>query len=163
MRLRIVLSAFVALLILASSCARPEGPPLPTAPPRGVLIRFGKATLAAGVVAGPKGRARGLMNRRKIPSDGGLLFLFPGKVRGGFWMKNTLIPLAIAYMDWGGGETVLVKRLMKMEPCRSDPCRVYNPGIPYDAALEVNQGWFGRHGVERGAVGEIIGNLPKPS
>jgi uncharacterized protein len=156
-------AALLVVLVSSTSCGQPSARPLPTAPPKGVLIRFQRATLAVGVVAGPEGRERGLMFRKRIGRDNGLLFLFPEKVQGGFWMKNVTIPLGIAYMAWEGGETVLVKRVMKMEPCKEDPCPVYRPRVRYDAALEVNEGWFKEHGVKRGSVGEIIGNLPKPS
>lgn len=156
------LAIVLAVLMAFVSCGQPAGKPLPSAPPRGVLIRFGKVTLRAGVVAGPEGRSKGLMNRKKLRSDTGLLFLFPEEVRGGFWMKNTLIPLSIAFLGWGGGETVVVRQRMKMEPCREDPCPLYTPRVRYDAALEVNQGWFERNGIERGSVGEVIGDLPRP-
>jgi uncharacterized membrane protein (UPF0127 family) len=61
-------------------------------------------------------------------------------------MKNTLIPLSIAFYDVDG--TIL--RILDMEPCRSDPCRVYDPGVRYAGALEVNQGAFERWGVREG-------------
>jgi uncharacterized membrane protein (UPF0127 family) len=88
-------------------------------------------------------RARGLMGRRELAADAGMLFVFPETTRGGFWMKNTLIPLSIAFYD----ETGAILRILDMEPCRADPCRVYDPGVAYRGALEVNQGAFDRWGV----------------
>jgi uncharacterized membrane protein (UPF0127 family) len=91
-------------------------------------------------------RARGLMNRESLDEDAGMLFLFPAQSRGGFWMKDTLIPLSIAFVDGDGR----ILRILDMEPCRADPCTVYDPGVAYRSALEVNQGAFAEWGVEEG-------------
>jgi uncharacterized protein len=91
-------------------------------------------------------RARGLMNRESLDEDAGMLFLFPAESSGGFWMKNTLIPLSIAFMDGGGR----ILRILDMEPCRADPCPIYDPGVAYRSALEVNRGAFADWGVEEG-------------
>ena len=68
---------------------------------------------------------RGLMFRRKAPADG-MLFVFSQATSGGFWMKNTLVPLTIVYFDTAGRRV----RRMSMTPCRKDPCRIYDPGKP---------------------------------
>src|SRR5688572_17261170 len=65
----------------------------------------------------------GLMNRESLPEDAGMIFLFPEDRRGGFWMKNTLIPLSIAFVAPGGE----ILRILDMEPCRADPCKIYDP------------------------------------
>jgi hypothetical protein len=91
-------------------------------------------------------RQVGLMNRESLPADAGMIFLFEADSSGGFWMKNTLIPLSIAFVDSGG--TIL--RILDMEPCEADPCEVYDPGVFYRSALEVNKGAFDRLGVEEG-------------
>ena len=80
----------------------------------------------------PDQRALGLMHRRRAPKDG-MLFVFPRASSGGFWMKNTLVPLAIAFFDSRGK---LVRR-MRMTPCRRDPCAIYDPGRMYRFALEL--------------------------
>lgn len=77
-------------------------------------------------------RARGLMNRRKAPADG-MLFVFPESASGGFWMKNTLVPLTIVFFDASGRRV----RRMSMVPCRADPCAIYDPGRRYRFALEL--------------------------
>jgi uncharacterized membrane protein (UPF0127 family) len=77
-------------------------------------------------------RSRGLMFRRKAPADG-MLFVFPRATSGGFWMKNTLVPLKIVFYDSRGRAV----RTMRMTPCREDPCRVYDPGKQYRFALEL--------------------------
>ncbi|HXV57897.1 MAG TPA: DUF192 domain-containing protein [Gaiellaceae bacterium] len=91
-------------------------------------------------------RQRGLMFRESLPEDGGMAFLFGSQQTGGFWMKNTLIPLSIAFMNQAG----TIMRILDMEPCEADPCEIYDPGVGYVAALEVNQGAFERLGVEEG-------------
>ena len=91
-------------------------------------------------------RQVGLMNRESLPEDAGMLFVFEGDVDFGFWMKNTLIPLSIAFAD-ADGEIV---RILDMEPCEADPCTVYEPGATYRTALEVNQGAFADWGVAEG-------------
>ena len=73
---------------------------------------------------------RGLMFRRKAPADG-MLFVFSRATSGGFWMKNTLVPLTIVYFDTAGRRV----RRMSMTPCRKDPCRIYDPGRQYRYAL----------------------------
>ena len=75
---------------------------------------------------------RGLMFRRKAPADG-MLFVFSQATSGGFWMKNTLVPLTIVYFDTAGRRV----RRMSMTPCRKDPCRIYDPGKQYRYALEL--------------------------
>jgi uncharacterized membrane protein (UPF0127 family) len=91
-------------------------------------------------------RQRGLMNRRTLPAKAGMVFVYPQAVSNGFWMKNTLIPLDIAFYDSRGR----ILRILTMQPCRRDPCRVYDPGVSYRAALEVNAGSFRRWEVKAG-------------
>ena len=79
-----------------------------------------------------KQRSLGLMHRRKAPKDG-MLFVFPRAESGGFWMKNTLVPLRITFFDSRGK---MVRR-MRMTPCRRDPCAIYDPGKMYRYALEL--------------------------
>ena len=75
---------------------------------------------------------RGLMFRKKAPADG-MLFVFSQATTGGFWMKNTLVPLTIVFFDTAGRRV----RRMSMTPCRKDPCRIYDPGRQYRYALEL--------------------------
>lgn len=96
------------------------------------------ARLWAWVADTPDKRARGLMHRTDLPADAGVLFVFEDDHTGGFWMKNTRIPLSIAYIGADGD----VLRIMDMQPCRRDPCPVYDPGVPYRYALETNRGWL---------------------
>jgi uncharacterized protein len=77
-------------------------------------------------------RSVGLMNRRRAPVDG-MLFVFSGPTTGGFWMKNTLVPLTIVFFDRTGKRV----RRLSMTPCRDDSCPVYSPNREYRFALEL--------------------------
>lgn len=88
----------------------------------------------------------GLSGRDSLPEDWGMVFVFFEEREAGFWMKDTTIPLSIAYFDAEG--TIL--RIMDMEPCESDPCPRYEPGEPYMGALEVNQGSFEEWDIDEG-------------
>lgn len=80
-------------------------------------------------------RAVGLMHRRRAPADG-MLFVFSESTSGGFWMKNTLVPLTIVFFDASGKRV----RRIAMVPCREDPCPIYDPGRRYRFALELRAG-----------------------
>jgi uncharacterized membrane protein (UPF0127 family) len=94
----------------------------------------------------------GLMHRRSLARNAGMVFMFPQPIRGGFWMKNTLIPLSIAFFDGRGR----ILRIMVMAPCRADPCPTYDPKVAYKGALEVNRGSFGRWGARRGDTIRVL-------
>ena len=97
----------------------------------------------------PEARAMGLMGRTELGEGGGMVFLFDAPTMGAFWMKDTLIPLSIAFWDEGGRIT----DTLDMRPCRSDPCPLYGASGPYVGAIEMNRGAFDRLGVE---VGDTI-------
>ncbi|HWN22049.1 MAG TPA: DUF192 domain-containing protein [Gaiellaceae bacterium] len=120
-------------------------------------VRFprGTATIATGerklvlrveVARTDEQRQRGLMQRRSLARNAGMVFQFPSATSGAFWMKNTLIPLDIAFYGPRGG----ILRIMQMKPCKADPCPLYDPKVSYRGALEVNAGSFRRWGVRRG-------------
>jgi uncharacterized membrane protein (UPF0127 family) len=90
-------------------------------------------------------RRRGLMERTELAEDAGMLFVFDREVTEGFWMRNTLIPLSIAYIDSGGR----IVDIQDMEPLDETP---HPPASPYQYALEVNQGFFEAQGIEIGNV-----------
>ena len=83
-------------------------------------------------------RARGLSGVEDLGGLRGMLFVYPGDVTAGFWMKDTSIPLDIAFFAADGS---LVDQ-RSMVPCPADPCPVYAPGRPYRCALEVPAGGF---------------------
>ena len=97
----------------------------------------------------------GLMNRSSLPQDYGMVFLFFDETTDGFWMKNTRIPLSIAFFDVDGK----ILEILDMEPCppKTEACPIYKPDVPYQGALEVNEGAFDRAGV---AEGDTIHAVP---
>ncbi len=88
----------------------------------------------------------GLMGRESLPEDRGMAFVFFQPTTGGFWMKDTLIPLSIAFIGSDG----IIQEIMDMEPCVEENCPIYTPAEPYALALEVNRGAFDRAGVDPG-------------
>ena len=148
---RAPLAALASLLLLAVACGGEEEPvatAVASAPGPRVVIATdaGAVTVDVEIADTPSERETGLMNRESLAEDAGMLFDFGEESRGGFWMKDTLIPLSIAFADADG--TIL--RILDMEPCTADPCQVYDPGVAYRQALEVNQGAFERWGVAEG-------------
>jgi uncharacterized membrane protein (UPF0127 family) len=93
-------------------------------------------------------RRRGLMHREFLQDRAGMLFVHDEDTDRGFWMKDTLVPLSIAFIDSDGR----ILEILDMEPCARDPCPLYRPGAPYRLALEVNRGAFARWDVEVGDV-----------
>lgn len=91
-------------------------------------------------------RATGLMGRTELPDDFGMVFVYFEDTRSPFYMKNTLVPLSIAFFDVNGR----VVEILDMEPCRRDPCPLYHPASAYRGALEVEQGSFEEWGVAEG-------------
>ena len=94
----------------------------------------------------PAQRALGLMNRRSLAPRAGMVFQFAQPTTSAFWMKDTLIPLDIAFYDGRGR----ILRILTMQPCRTASCPVYDPRVTYRGALEVNAGSLRRWGVARG-------------
>ena len=94
-------------------------------------------------------RDKGLMFVRKLPENEGMLFVFSGKTYGGFWMKNTLIPLSIAFLDSDGK----ILKILDMVPCKKEECPTYDPELFYHFAIEVNLGWFKKNQIK---VGDFV-------
>ena len=90
------------------------------------------------------------MNRTSLGEDRGMLFVFDEETTLSFWMKNTLIPLSVAYIDSEGR----IVDIQKMEPLDDEPPN-YVSAEPAQYALEVNQGFFEERGVEVGNTIEL--------
>lgn len=131
----------VLLLVWGFSSWRSTRSPAPPGLPRGVLVIRGpaaNAVLSVEIAETDAARQRGLMGRRRLARDSGMVFLFDRATTSSFWMKNTLIPLSVAF--WGRNGRIVA--ILDMDPCRADPCPHYSPGVPYVGAVEVNQGFF---------------------
>lgn len=108
-----------------------------------VEVRAGTGTVRAEVASTAAQRARGLMYRDHLPRDGGMLFVYPGERPLSFWMRNTLIPLDIAYVDAG-------RRVVGVDSMRPLTDDSHPSGAPAMYALETNRGWMAEHGVRVG-------------
>jgi uncharacterized protein len=95
-------------------------------------------------------QAKGLMYREKLGEDRGMLFVYPDEQERSYWMKNTLIPLSIAYIDSEGR----IVDILDMKPLDDKPPH-YNSSEPVQYALEVNQGFFEKKGVKEGDHAEL--------
>jgi len=105
----------------------------------------GSVSLVAELAVTEEQRAAGLMHRTSLPDGEGMLFVFDRDQRLSFWMKNTLVPLSIAFITSDGRIT----EIRDMRPLDLTPV-VSTRSVRY--ALEVPQGWFDRAGVRLGDV-----------
>jgi uncharacterized membrane protein (UPF0127 family) len=140
---RLLRAALLLTATVMAACGGSDGPV--------ATIATGSDTVAVAIEIADTAEERrvGLMGRESLPADAGMLFVYDAEHSGGYWMKDTLVPLSIAFIDGRG--TVLA--ILDMEPCRADPCPIYDPGVAYERALEVNRGAFRRWGVE---VGDVV-------
>ena len=138
--------AMIAVVLLAG-CAHegPSGLPI-------VRVELGGHTVKAEVARSPAAQARGLMYRRSMGRNDGMLFVYDEDRPLNFWIKNTYLPLSIAYID----RDMTVVRILDMKPLTT---ATHGSSVPVRYALEVNQGWFTEHGIAEGARANF--ELPK--
>lgn len=103
--------------------------------PVAIMPRGERITLE--IAANSEARARGLMFRDHLPPDRGMLFLFPRNDVFSFWMKNTLIPLDMIWLD---EQNRIVHIAANVPPCAADPCPSYSPGKVARSVLELAAG-----------------------
>ena len=125
--------------LVACAWGQSAPPPLPA-----TALTIGSTTVSVEIADDPKERAQGLMNREALGADQGMLFVYPDERPRTFWMKDTSLPLSIAYLDAQGR----IVRIADMTPFDTSPVPSVRPAM---YALEVNQGWFTRHAVQVGA------------
>lgn len=89
-------------------------------------------------------RTTGLMHRREMPQNEGMLFVFEHPTIQCFWMKNTLIPLTAAFLEDDG-------TIVNLEDMRPQTTETHCSKRPVRYVLEMNQGWFGKRGIKPGA------------
>ncbi len=98
-------------------------------------------------------QAQGLMFRESLPARSGMLFLFPEGGVHKFWMKNTMIPLDMIWMD-PAGRVLFVSA--DTPPCKSDPCPSYGPDGPASSVLEIAGGMARKEGVAVGSTLKLV-------
>ena len=116
-----------------------------------VELSIKSAKLKAEVVADNATRSIGLMNRFSLAPDHGMLFVFAQSEPLAFWMKNTFVPLSIAYIDARG----VIVNIVDMKPHDES---TYPSAGPAMFALEMKQGWFKERGI---VAGDKVSNLDK--
>ena len=136
-------SALALLLLCGSASAAENDARLP--------LRIGPHAFQVEVAATGPQRQRGLMGRTHLPADGGMLFVFEQPGRHCFWMRDTPLPLTIAFIDSAGR----IAGIADMQP-RSES--LHCPGTVVRYALEVRQGEFQRRGITTGIQ---IDGLPR--
>jgi uncharacterized protein len=139
------------LLLVAVACGSAEEGSDPNASAAlSIGTDQGPVSLVVQVADTPTERQTGLMGRESLPPYDGMAFVWEEPLVTTFWMKDTLIPLSIAFWDANGR----IISILEMDPCTEDPCPSYGPGEPFVGAVEVARGTFERLGV---AVGDRVG------
>jgi YVTN family beta-propeller protein len=95
----------------------------------------------------PEEWGRGLMFRNHLPSNAGMLFAFSSEESQAFWMKNTIIPLDMIFVD---DNSEIVDIIENVPPCEQDPCPLYPSEEPAQYVLEVNAGFVQQNAVQVG-------------
>lgn len=135
-----LLALLCASTALPASAQEGQAQQLPT-----ITLSAGFRNIQAEVARTPEEHQIGLMHRTSMPEHAGMLFVFERAGKQCFWMKNTLLPLSIAFLADDGR----IVNIAEMKPqsldshCSAEPVRF---------ALEMNQGWFGKRGLKPGAV-----------
>jgi len=116
-----------------------------------IELNAGIYRIEADIAADQETRMQGLMFRRNMPANHGMLFVFPQAAQHCMWMRNTLLPLSVAFLDEEGH----ILNIEEMQPqteinhCAARPARF---------ALEMNRGWFSDKGIK---AGQRIGGIEK--
>jgi uncharacterized membrane protein (UPF0127 family) len=148
-----IVRAAAVLALLFSACQSSPAKTAALSPPTGVMPRAAIVVVSANgqqfpvhveVAADNQSREEGLMYRRAMGADDGMLFVFDGEREQTFWMKNTLIPLDMAFIRTDG---TIVGVVPEATPQTETPRTV---GVPSRYVLEMNGGWFARKGVRPG-------------
>lgn len=139
---RVCVSAALALAAVAAHAELPE-----------ISLTIGGHKIAAEVASTDSQRSQGLMHRRMLPENRGMLFVFPETALHGMWMMNTYIPLSVAFLDAKG----VIINIADMEPHTRT---THGATQPAKYALETNQGWFRKRGIKAGAKVEGLDRAP---
>ncbi len=142
------IAAALGGLLLCAAAAAQDALPV-------IEMTAGFHRIEAEVAATDRDRQLGLMNRKAMPAQRGMLFVFPQENTHCMWMRNTFLPLSVAFLDRDG--TIL--NIEDMQPqtetnhCARRPARY---------ALEMNLGWFAQRGIAPGARLNGIERAPRP-
>ena len=135
-------SVFAGLLALTSSLSLAQN--INTSLPI-IELTAGIYRIQAEVANTPQARQVGLMNRASMPTDSGMLFIFDQKATHCFWMSNTKIPLAIAFLADDG-------KIVNIEEMQAETLNNHCPKAPVRYALEMNRQWFSQRAISPGSA-----------
>ena len=135
--------ALLLMTLLASTLAQAQMPR--------IELSASFHRIDAEVAADQQNRMQGLMNRRSMATNQGMLFVFTHPDRHCMWMRNTLLPLSVAFLDEQG-------RILNIEDMKPQTENNHCASSPARFALEMNQGWFVSKGIK---VGQRIGGVEK--
>jgi uncharacterized membrane protein (UPF0127 family) len=158
--LRARAAASLAACVLATACG--AAPASSKSAPTETPASGPRAVLPSGAVYGlelatiPEDQAQGLMYRESLPPNRGMLFVFDQPSPHHFWMKNTMIPLDIIWLD-EADKVIFVSA--DTPPCKADPCPTYGTDVPVRRVLELEAGMAKKEGV---VVGSEIRLLETP-
>ena len=164
MRAAAGLAAFAGLAVACGAAAGPAGgsaptPTAPTAPTAASAASGPRAVMPSGaayrleLALTPEDQAQGLMFRESLPPKTGMLFVFPTSEPHHFWMKNTMIPLDMIWMD-ESGKVLYVSA--NTPPCKGDPCPTYGPDGPARQVLEIAGGMAERDKITVGTTLKLL-------
>jgi uncharacterized membrane protein (UPF0127 family) len=148
---RFDLAAAARFLAAAALCAAAGAAAAADAPPRTITVKVGPHPLKVEVAETDAQREKGLMFRKSMGKNDGMLFIFDEPAYHAMWMKNTLIPLSVAFLDRDG----VILNILDMEPQTLESHQAAGPAI---YAIETNVGWYAEHKVK---AGDKVTGLPK--
>ncbi len=159
---RVVFLAFVLAIAAAATLAALAAPTVQPTPKfgRGTLTitqNERRVVLSVEIAESMEARSYGLMLRKSLPDNAGMLFVFEEDGKWGFWMKNTLIPLSIGFIDKAWRLLEVADMAVADDPANG-PFKIYESKEAYRYALEVNQGFFQRRGITAGAQLKLTKN-----
>jgi len=136
-------------LLAVTGCGRGDAPQQAQATPKTVddyfAIKVGGQTVQMELAVGMEEMQHGLMGRRDLKTDQGMIFVYDKPQQQSFWMRDTPTPLDVGFFDEAG----VLAEVYPMYPFDETPVRSRSKELKY--ALEMNQGWFAAHGVRPGA------------
>lgn len=141
---RLLLICALCFIAITAQAAMPQ-----------VELTINKHALTVEVASNDNDRMQGLMHRRMMPENRGMLFVFPNIARHGMWMMNTYIPLSVAFVDDAG----VIINIEDMQPHTRDS---HSAKSPARYALEMNMGWFRKREIKPGMKIEGLEKAPSP-
>ena len=145
-------AAMVSVWLIGSPLAWSKDPValLPT-----MTLKVGNQTIHVEIAATDETRQKGMMFREKMASNAGMLFVFPDIAYHAMWMRNTPLPLAVAFMD-DAGKIVSIHEMLPFTET------THQAAGPARYALEMNSEWFTRNQVKAGDTIKGLERAPKP-